>query len=108
MVRNSGSPPLENGRFLGAVGETMDKDESGQSSTEKHLARMQAARLLGEWLEQRPKPQDQSIEAEETAHELEADEHEKRWKERLKRVANAKDAFVPTPAGLLRSKPKAE
>lgn len=48
------------------------------------------------------------MEAEETAHELEADEHEKRWKERLKRVAKAKDAFVPTPAGPLRSKPKAE
>ena len=47
----------------------------------------------------------QSDKFKQAARELEADEDEKRWEERLKRVAKAKDVPVPTPRGPLRDKP---
>jgi hypothetical protein len=47
----------------------------------------------------------QSDKSKETARELEADEDEARWEERLKRVAKAKDVPAPPPTGPLRSKP---
>jgi hypothetical protein len=39
------------------------------------------------------------------ARERDADEGEKRWGERLKRIAKAKDVPVPPPRGPLRQKP---
>jgi hypothetical protein len=39
------------------------------------------------------------------ARERDADEDEKRWEERLKRIAKAKDVPVPPPRGPLRQKP---
>ena len=51
------------------------------------------------------KQKSQSDKFKEAARDLEADEDEARWKERLKRVARAKDVPVPNPAGPLRSKP---
>jgi hypothetical protein len=47
----------------------------------------------------------QSKKFKEAARELEADTDEKRWEERLKRVAKAKDVPVPPRPGPLREKP---
>jgi hypothetical protein len=41
----------------------------------------------------------------EAARERDADEDEKRWEERLKRIAKVKDVPVPPPRGPLRQKP---
>jgi hypothetical protein len=48
----------------------------------------------------------QSDKFKEAARELQADEDEGRWEERLKRVAKAKDVPAPPPRGPLREKPK--
>jgi hypothetical protein len=50
-------------------------------------------------------PRSQSDKFKEAARELEADEDEKRWEERLRRVAKAKDVPVPPNLGPLREKP---
>lgn len=52
-----------------------------------------------------PEPKSQTDKAKEAAREVEADDDERRWKERIKRVARAKDVPVPPPRGPLRDKP---
>ena len=51
------------------------------------------------------KPKSQTGKFDEAAREVEADEDEKRWEERLKRVARAGEVPVPPRQGPLRSKP---
>jgi hypothetical protein len=45
-----------------------------------------------------PKPSNQSDNFKQAARELEADEDEARWKERLRKIAKAKPGGVPTDA----------
>lgn len=52
-----------------------------------------------------PEPKSQTDKVKEAAREVEADDDERRWKERIKRVARAKDVPVPPPRGPLRDKP---